>query len=194
MPKYTKVKPVGVDIVVQKYQEKLWRQLLLLWNLVEADYISYGRCYRNQRPSGYVPEMFQTGTTLGTEYKELFLDDKVKVTSFFGCETENVTDTIFTSQGHLIFIVDLTKLGKTAQHRPDEEVRQDVYNILAASSNRDLQVTGIITGIDKVFSEYTGWKATAGGVNYTDMHPKHCFRINFTATFTPNNSCLPVFN
>lgn len=193
MPLYTKISPVGVDIQVQRKQELLWNALRSRWSLADDMYKSYGRSYRNQREAGYVPEMYEESTTLGKEYKELFIDDKVILTSFFTINNEKVLSSgLMQADGYIIFIVDLTKIGKTTLHRPDNEARQDVYNLLKFKAG--FVVTEVITGIDKVFSEYSAWRSTTGGVNYTDMHPNHCFRINFSITYSPDTNCLPIFN
>jgi len=192
MPKYIKVKPVGIDVPIQKQQERLWAALKSKWGLADDAYISYGRCYRNQSPSGYKPQMYVPGTTLGDEYENLFIDDRAAVTTFFGAENETFTNGIMTANVHLIVIVDLTKIGKTTQHRPDAEARMDVFESMKFKPG--FEATGVVVGIDKVFAEYTAWRSTTGGVNYTDMHPKHCFRINFQLTYIPQTICIPVFN
>jgi hypothetical protein len=124
---YKKVNPVGIDVPIQKLQQTLFDKLLDMWSLDVDDYKSYGRCYRNSKEDGYVPEMF---VSEGKQYQDLFLDDNHVVTSFFGCEKIPLQNESFRADVHLIFAVNLTKVGINVTHRADEEVRMDVYRLL----------------------------------------------------------------
>lgn len=186
---YLREAPVGVDEEIQRWQKILWTRLLQKWGIRnEEDYKCYGRCYRNQKENGYVPEMYMDGTE--QDYADLFLDDTLKVTSFFGCENLKINATGgMVADVHLIFAVDLAKLFPGAKTRMDEEARNDVYQIM--KNNRSFALTSVVWGIEKVFTEYTAWKKD---IKFRDMQPFHFFRLNFTLNYLPNNSCLPPLN
>lgn len=176
--------PVGIDIIIQRFQKDLHDHLIDLWGLDQAsakDYLCHDRCYRNQNTDGYLPELY---TTKG-EYKELMVDDKVKALSFFGIggnidyDRENQQNI---AQVHLIFFVDLKKL-KATEARPDEEVRRDVELHLRAGY-MGMNLTGVLIGIDNVFAEYNGWIKDRG-IKYRDLQPFHCFRFNFELAYDP---------
>lgn len=169
-----KTKPVGVDIQVQALQNYLYVQLQNKWGISAADYNAYGRVYRNQvEDGGYSPEVY-----LGSnEYSDTFFDDKVKVLSFFSVGEMQKFNGGLGGQVALIFCVtDLAALKPAIPWRADEEVRMDV-EILCHNSRYGFTLESVETGIDNVFREYSGWKKKKG-IQFMDMHPFHCFRVN----------------
>jgi hypothetical protein len=73
-------------------------------------------------------------------------------------------------------MVNLDKI-KTAGKRMDEEAKLDVELLV----NKDLFgfiPQGTMTGLDTVFSEYSGWRKK-DGMRFRDHQPFYCFRINF---------------
>ncbi len=181
---YKKVNPIGIDVPIQKLQQNLFDKLLDMWSLDVSDYKSYGRCYRNSKEDGYVPEMF---VSEGKQYQDLFLDDNHVVTSFFGCEKIPLQNESFRADVHLIFAVNLTKVGINVAHRADEEVRMDVYRLLLKYP--EFVVNEIVIGSDSVFREYTAWKKL---IPDRDMQPNHFFRINFTLNYIPTFCSLQL--
>lgn len=165
---FLKENPTGIDIPIQRLQERLFAALRSKWGLSEVEYRALGRVYRNQSDKGYIPEAYIGGR----EYEESFIDDRFPVTSFF-----HVDDNKSVNRGHvvatvgLIFHVNLTNLKHGVGHRADEEVRADVF---ALCRNMGYAPEAIITGIENVFREYSALKIT-----FSDMHPYHCFRLNF---------------
>lgn len=184
---YTKTHPVGIDTLIQRKQIELYEGLLAKWNLTSDDYLSIGRCYRNQADEGYIPE----GYIGEGEYQSLFVNDGYAVTTFFGTEKIEVVNSV-TLQGqmHLIATIDLSKVYQNLSWRADEEVRQDVYEIL--KNDPELKLTEIITGVENVYREYTAWRDKYKGINYRDMHPLHCFRLNFNITYFNNNCSFQI--
>jgi hypothetical protein len=88
---------------------------------------------------------------------------------------------------HLIFAVNLTKVGINVAHRADEEVRMDVYRLLLKYP--EFVVNEIVIGSDSVFREYTAWKKL---IPDRDMQPNHFFRINFTLNYIPTFCSLQL--
>lgn len=187
MSKIIKIQPKGIDVKIQNFQTFIFDQLLLLWNINASDYNSYGRAYRNQSKNGYIPEVF-TGNSAnnGKDYQEVFSNDKVKVQSFFSiAESQNYNQGSTTAKVSLIFMVDVKKLKPNTQHRADEEIRRDV-EILCQNIRYGFEMKGIYTGIDSVFDEYPGVRRNEG-MKFMDMHPLHCFRIEFNLLYNIND-------
>ena len=171
-----KLNPVGVDVVIQDMQSAMYAELVRLWQIDnDTDYACYGRAYRLQVPNkdAYVPEVFIGGK----DYKEVFLDDRVKALSYFQYD-RNAFKLMNTAPVSLIFWVNVTKVKPDVEHRADEEVRVDVANFIAGYLADSSVTISTFTGIDKVFSEYSAYRS-AEGIKHRDMHPYHCFRINF---------------
>lgn len=173
----TKPNVTGVDIPIQKLQSYLYPRLNAIWGTGDATYNSYGRVYRNQTKDGYAPERY-----IGyNEYNDTFQDDGLWASSFFGLgETQQITKSNWNADVFLVFMVDLSKI-KPQDTRNDEEARLDVEK-LCFQKLFEFTMTGVILGIDNVFKEYTGYKKNEA-IRYRDMHPLHCFRINFKLNY-----------
>lgn len=182
---FSKTAPVGVDIPIQKLQSYLHDKLLTKWGLQNAQYEAYGRCYRNQKESGYIAEVYVGGG----EYKEVYLDDRISVLSFFGLSGDIEFEVTNTADVHLIFWVNIKKLKPAIVHRADEEVRKDVQQ-LVDNGYQGFQLTGMRLGIERVHQEYRGTIMKAqenfDTLKYRDMHPFHCFRLDFKVNYNIN--------
>lgn len=173
-----KTNPVGVDLIIDRFQAKLWSSLG--W----TDWNSYPRAYKNlkkdENNSSYlVPEYAETKL----DYKELFYDDKITATSFFikSDESTNSENLIQTSIS-LIIACDLNKLYPTIPHRADEELKKDVIGI----SNKFPQVhlTSCVEGLSNVYSEFNQDKIT-----WSDISPRHVVRFNYDVNYVICCSC-----
>jgi hypothetical protein len=187
MPFYGKGNPKGIDIVIQKIQVKVYDYLVDTWDIDDPNYISYGRVYRNQDKDGkYIPEAYVSDN----EYVDPLYNDKEMClcTSFFGVgsDQQSLGGGLFTAKCHIIFSLNIAQLKPGIIHRADEEVHIDCLDALRKALPFDT-ITNLITWNDNVFREYNGYKAQ-NGIIFTDMHPKHNFRINFDLTFI-NNDC-----
>jgi len=179
---YLKDSVTGIDRPIQALQTFLYSQVKALWNLSDTSFNMFGRAYRNQTEDGYVPEFF----TGGLDYNDLFFDDKVSATAFFGvAEKQTYASGSATADVFLIFMVNLDKI-KTTGKRLDEEARNDI-EILCSQQRNSFTMVGFDTGLDSVFKEYTGWKKK-DGIKYRDQHPYHCFRINFKLLYNIKKS------
>ena len=181
----TKTNPVGIDIPLQKLQTLLHGKLITAWDLsgTPMDYQCYGRCYRNKTDNGYVAEYF---TGIENKYQEVYFDSQYKAISFFGIGQEMTEDKGFLKGDvHLVFFVDLAKLKPAIDHRADEEVRKDVIAAIGGN-NYGFNFTGIELSLENVLQEYPGSRRD-DRLKYIDMHPIHCFRINFDFLIDKNN-------
>jgi hypothetical protein len=175
------IKPTvtGIEIPVQAYQKFLYLQIKQLFAITsDTDFDFYGLAYRNQTDDGYSPE-FYVGKS---DYQELYFDDTKKMQAFFGVqENRNYQRGGTTAKVFLIFMVDLLKLKGTDAQMLDEQVRNAILKLVAAPKY-EFRMTGFRTGIDQVFSEYSGWRKVTG-IKYKDQFPRHCFRIDFDVVY-----------
>jgi len=175
--KYTKTEKEGVDIPIHNLQEWLYDRLVATWGLnadSSLDYNSYARAYKNEKSTGTVAEVY-----IGSkQYKEVYLDDKIKALSFFSVgEATNLIGGDLETTCSIHFFVNLKAL-KNQTDRADEEVRIDVVNLLYNRKLYGFQFTGFETGVENVFREYPG-PIRDQGLKFRDMEPYHCFRVNF---------------
>lgn len=181
--------PVGIDIPVKKLQEKIHRELMVKWGLDPNDsiqnarYECYGRCYRNRKQTGYVAEVYIGNSN----YKDVYWNDELNAISFFGIGSSVRNKINDQTDVHLIFFVNLEKLKPSLTNRADEEVRLDVLNTIG-KFNFGFTYTGFELGIENVLREYPG-SYRSERLKYVDMHPVHCFRLNFTLTYNINKIC-----
>lgn len=176
--------PVGIDIMIERLQKKMFPLLLKKWGLVDGKYNCTPRCYRNQKETGYIAELY-VGKN---DYREVYYDDKVSATSFFGIgQEEKITDKNATvADVHLIFSVNLKEI-KPGNERNDEAARLDVQSILDTwGQTMGFLLQGTITGIDKILYEYPGSRKEMG-LKYNDMHPKLWFRFDMKLYYTPTH-------
>lgn len=177
--------PKGIDIPIRKMQEYLHDLLLDVWGIDTDQYQSYGRCYRNKQDRGYIAEVY-TGEN---EYKEVYFDDTLSAISFFG-----ITDSIKQGVGqtanvHLIYFVDLQKLKTTLTNRADEEVRLDVMQLIG-SSKLGFSFKSVDLWLENVLREYSG-SYRDERLKVVDMHPVHCFRLNFELNYNIKQTYCP---
>ena len=182
----TKTNPVGVDKKIDSLQRKLYSSLIADWG-INTKYNCTPRCYRNQSTdSGYTAELF----TGGVDYKELYLDDTIAATSFFGVGQDRKVsqDNMTTADVHLIFSVNLDKIKPSTTQRTDEEAILDVQKVIDTTGiSRGWQIIKITTGLDKILNEYPGSKKEIG-LKYKDMHPFLWFRFDLQVYYQPTQT------
>lgn len=177
-----KTNPQGPDWAIDKLAAKLYARLTAVWPAgIEWD--CYNRAYRNKTDDGYVAEVYDTAG----EYKEVYHNDSVAVTSFFGLGENIKIGVENTVEGHLVFFADLALLKPSTAHRADIEVQNDVLNVIG-SSLYGIKPTGVQTGIENVLREYPGSRRDER-LKYVDMHPIHAFRVDFELTYKNKTYC-----
>lgn len=202
MPLITRSNPVGEDIPICGFQQFLYSQVKLAWNITDDfKYACYDRAYRDLIDTGYVPRYMIPNTQRVLEYKTLGFDPESNwAISFFsvGDNIKEVDNRSSRSSVALIFAVNLgTPASPTVKpaiidHRPDAEVRNDIERI-CYTPRFNLEITGIETGIENVFREYKGF-LTQDRKEYLDWQPLHVFRINFDLTYGLEDCTSPVHN
>lgn len=185
-----KTNPVGIDIPIQAAQKQLHRHIVKALALEDdASIAVYGRVYRNKMDNGYIAEAYVGDN----EYKEVYMDDSLSLISFFGISTEVSSKIQNRADVHLIVFGDLSKLnlkdrlGALVVHRADEELRQMAYKGLGKMSY-SMTYDGFELGVENVLRDYPG-TLRDNRLKHVDMHPFHCFRLNYTLTYDPNKVC-----
>lgn len=176
---FIKTPPAGIDVPIQKFQQQLHNDLLEIWAIDTSLYSCYGRCYRNKKDNKYIAENYEGNN----EYKEAYWDDTKAIVSFFGLSNTEKHDIGETTLVHLVFFVDLSKLKPTLTHRADEEVRRDVQ-ILADQGGYGFKYVSTDQWLENCLKEYNG--SAKKLESKVDMHPVHCFRINFELNYNKN--------
>ena len=182
----TKTNPVGIDLKIDQLQRKLYSSLTTAWGI--SKYACTPRCYRNQTKDGYTAELFTGAVNLGNDYSELYINDTVSATSFFGVGAieKITTEGINQADVHLIFSVNLNDIRPTPSgQRNDEEARTDVQKVLQTYGLAyGWTLNGLRVGIDKILEEYPGSRRDSG-LKYKDMHPNHWFRFDLQVFYQP---------
>jgi len=178
----TKTDPEGIDVIIQKLQTHLHGRLITKWGLTGTPekYVSYGRIHRNRTADGYVAEWYEGGK----EYREVYWNDSLYATSFFGTEGKELHEIGEEIRIHLIFFVNLAKLKPAIAHRADEEVRKDVQAIIGMNLFGCAYESTEIW-VDNCLKEYKVSASKMADAKF-DMHPTHCFRINLIARYKKN--------
>jgi hypothetical protein len=179
----SKTNPVGIDITIAKAQKALHDELIALWGIDNKEYLCYERCYRNKKDNGYIAEVY-VGEK---EYKEVYWNDTVTAISFFGIgETENIKIGE-NAKVHLVFFVDLKKIKPSILHRADQEVRQDVLSIVG-NNLHGLHLESMDLYLENCLKEYKS-SLRDERLKFVDMHPVHCFRLNFSLNYNVLKIC-----
>lgn len=180
-----KTNPVGVDKKIDQLQRNLFSKLIEIWKFDGEKYKCTPRCYRNQKETGYVAELF-VGLN---DYEEVYYDDRVSATSFFGLgQTEVITEpgNMTVADVHLIFSVNAQEVKPIpANQRNDEEIRIDVQSIIDTyGTSNGWIIKKITSGLDKILTEYPGSRVSEG-LKYKDMHPFLWFRFDMQLYYQP---------
>lgn len=186
-----KTNPVGIDVYIQNLQTRIHNDLKTEFGFT-GDAIEYecnGRCYRNKTTDGYKAEVYKSGN----EYEDVAWIDTKTVLSFFGQGNTVKRGIKAEADVHFIMFANLQKLAlkdkqnNVITHRADEELRQLVSGIVGRFSD-GFTLLSVETGIETVMREYPGsWNKN--NLQYVDMHPVHCFRLNLKLLFDPNKNC-----
>jgi len=159
---HLKINPIGLDAVIHNVQVKLYDKLTALW---ATDLEGYPRCYSIKRNGKKTIEHY-----IGNgEYKNLFYAEDNK---FFTTAEDSevlVKNGNYKTKIEIFFILNLQGIKGDILHRPDNEARTDVVNVLDTID--EIEVNRIDYGLDSIFS-YLDWNVP------DDMQPYHCFRID----------------
>ena len=174
---YTKTTPIGIDVPIQKCQNRLADSSTgLSW--ASADI--YGRLYLNKNKD---KEITAEAHKSGSEYRDIFVNDKLAGVIGFVVDTNR--DSMKGTQKCNVTLVCSVKLDKiylNATERKDEEALQEVLRILHSIGGWTIK--DMIAGnIDDVFTFMSTKKIT-----FRDMQPYANFSIKCSVNYN-NNIC-----
>jgi len=170
MANLTKTNPVGLDIVLDIVQRKLY-ELKDIWG-VELD--GYPRCQILLTNDGkktieaYLGNDEYSGSLIFAEENKFFI--------LAGESTERVKGNYYKTTVEVYFILNLENVYPDTLHRADEEVRIDVLNIL--SEIPQVSIYKIEHNTDKVFARFNNRISQNYEHEFTDdMQPYHYFKV-----------------
>lgn len=170
MPNLTKTNPVGLDIVIDNVQRKVY-ELSNQWG-VTLD--GYPRCQILKSRDGqktieaYLGNDEYSGSLIFAEENKFFF--------LAGESVERVSGDYFKTTIELYFMINLEDIFPNILHRADEEARIDVLNVLNTISG--INVVKVESNSDKVFARFNNRISQNYEYEYTDdMQPYHYFKV-----------------
>ncbi len=170
MANLTKTNPVGLDIVIDNIQRKVY-ELKKEW-AVELD--GYPRCQILKSNDGqktieaYLGNDEYSGSLIFAEENKFFF--------LSGESVQKVKNNYYSTTIELYFIVNLSEIYSNIKHRADEEVRIDVLHVLNTISG--INVVKVESNSDKVFARFNNRISQNYEYEYTDdMQPYHYFKV-----------------
>ncbi|MFC5046900.1 hypothetical protein ACFSTE_15790 [Aquimarina hainanensis] len=117
---HVKDNPVGVDVLIQELQTKLYERLS--FENIEG----FGRVYLDERHDSIVPVHYAGNG----EHTEVLIDDRYTLRYFFvENETTESQMTMSATEVDIIFLVNLEKAYPDIKHRADEEFKREIYRL-----------------------------------------------------------------
>jgi len=149
MAKYLKNNAVGLDKEINHLIDWIYDKLVndFSW----TDYECYGRAYLNKNPREEGKNIFEVSIS-GKDYKEVLMDDKHAVSSFF-YKKKLVQNELAEATVVLFFNINLKKLLSQSTTRLDEDAIIDILNSLHVNP-ASFKVGEIKIGTKDVFGEY----------------------------------------
>ena len=175
----SKTNPVGIDAQVDRIQKTIYTYLTNIAGWL--NYESYPRAYKNEKDGGSIPEIY-TGKN---EYKECFLNDKYKVTSFFLSGDEKNFDNDggqLTQELSIVFQADINKLYPAITHRADEEMHRDIFLAINRTGLKTY-LESISTGIGNVYSDLDIPDTYLQRVKLDDISNYHIVKVTLKIPF-----------
>ena len=169
MANLTKTNPVGLDIVLDTIQRRVY-ELKDFWG-VELD--GYPRCQILLRDNKKTIEAYlgndeYSGSLIFAEENKFFL--------LAGESIDKVSGNYYKTTVELYFILNLEEIYPDILHRSDEEVRIDVLNALIEIPS--ISIYKVEHNTDKVFARFNNRISQNYEHEYTDdMQPYHYFKI-----------------
>jgi muramoyltetrapeptide carboxypeptidase LdcA involved in peptidoglycan recycling len=161
---------IGIDNQIEKlrslFENNLW---------TASSSVFHGRCFRNERNDGLIPEV----TIGGNDYKEVLLQDFQDGTIFFDVEPERTARVIgssdITANVSIYFAINLDNLysglGRLEQ---TETAYKDAITIINKSAF-------VFQSFETGFSSYSVW--TYDDAAKDNMQRYHLFRVDTTINY-----------
>jgi hypothetical protein len=182
---YIKDDPKGVDKVINELNALVFNHLTTesKW----SNYSAYHRAYKNPTTEGIIAEVFDKDDK---DYKEVFFNDTLSASSFFVIDDNFSTldsGRLIDTTVSMIFQVRLDEIANLIDGRADEEIVFQVLHALRQSKYGE--ISNVARGIDNVYSGFE-----TGQIQYTDMQPFFCFRVDMDVVFEYDCACDYVIN
>lgn len=178
----------GIDRQIQKHQGYMHSAVIADLCIEVEDYDCYSRCYRNavkdaDGRTGYIAQPYVSS---GDYRGDAFVDDRVKLTSFYGVgDSRRMSGGTGIADVHLVFFANVCALEPGIVHRADEELITKLTRIMnTQGSGYGFSLRGIETG-EKVLAEYNSTRTTTG-LYARDMQPFVMIRFNFDVQYQPH--------
>jgi len=149
MANYLKNNAVGLDKKLNELQEWIYDKLVTDYSW--SDFECYGRAYLNKNPREQEKKVFEVAVN-GKDYKEITMDDKHTVTSYF-YKTRLEQGEITKATVVLFFNINLKKLFNQSATRMDEDAVNDILNVLSINAP-GFELGEIKTGTENVYGSY----------------------------------------
>jgi len=180
--------PKGLDAQIDLLQQELQEYISRTYfgaGLQDLEFIIYPRCYRNATPApgtGFIAELY-TGEG---QYKEVFYNDELKLSAFFGTSPKIEHGANDETEVHLVFFAKLSALYPTITHRADYEIKRDLQNLFEGTRIFGFRLKSVESGIQNVLREYPGSRRD-DRLAAADMGDVHAFRLNLDLVFNREN-------
>lgn len=173
MPLIQKISPVGIDIVIDILQKKLFNELG--WD-TNTTYEANHRAYKNETEDGIIPEVYDGKK----EYRDIYFNDTVDANSFFLVDDTRTGNRAYTTTVSIIFQLKLDKIFPNIIHRADEEAHAQVLQVLEINPT-SAKISSLQTGISNVYSGLLVDQS-----KFDNMQPFHVFKVDMDVNF---NNC-----
>lgn len=174
--KVAKSNPKLIDKVIDYIQDEL--EFKLGFDNWENNHRAYKTPIANER--FFKAEIF----TENGEYKECFLDDRLSATSFFiASDDTEIRNGVLIQNCSFIFQCRLSDLY-SVDHRADEELRMDLFNVFNNLDDSLVIFEGFQTGVESVYNEFD-----RTGLKYHDFGDFHVIRVNFKVRISGACNC-----
>ena len=125
---YSKTDPVGIDFLIDKYQNKIHEFY------ASFDFDVYPRIYDIEKSNKSFPAHYVSNN----EYKEILLNDSKDGIVFFRTfGGDKIKRNLFATKIEVYFLLNVSKLKPNINHRADEEVKLEAYSLIDRITNRE---------------------------------------------------------
>lgn len=178
MTVFTKDTTYGLETRIKELQEYLNSKLPAFWS---GDLEIYGIAFPLQKRDSIVLEAYKGDGAKKTEYKEIFINDKIAATIGFIVQ-ERSTIPYRSANVDVVFTLLIPSIYPDDTERNQEKALLQAEKIIESWGGIG-QVEGVKEGVLDVFSGFDTEK-----IKYRDMHPWYVFSLNINIEYT-DDSC-----
>lgn len=176
---YLKDNPVGIDVKINRIQEKMYQPITDLWGSIDF----FGRVYKKTRKNGSPSLERYVGSG---EYQPVLNSEGNKIFFVQGSKPDINLGQIRND----LWIVCIVKIEniRNIEHRADEEVHSDFLTELSKNiSSKD--IIGLEYGMSNL-QRVVEDSFSFGNFKFSDIHPYHVFMVKTNISYKLiNNKC-----